>query len=243
MSSPLNKYFSKPDFSVHRRLILSIEGAEKQGKTHLALSACTQGKTAFLNFDVGDEGVIHKFEGNDIVTARFDSAPSLLAQRKGESNKFFMEAWQKVRESYEAAIRDEDVKVVIMDTESELYEAIRLGYFGKLQGVLPRYYGDIYAELRKMYRDAYERTDLNLIVTRKLKSEYVNDSRTGKQIPAGFADVAYLTQMNVRVWRDDSGEPALTIDSCRQDSSLAGMELAGEEYCNFDYLLELVHGE
>ena len=43
---------------IKRRLIISLEGPEKNGKTHFSLTA--PGPIAFINFDIGHEGVIEK---------------------------------------------------------------------------------------------------------------------------------------------------------------------------------------
>jgi len=51
--------FDLADTEVKPRVILSVEGREKEGKSHLAMTA--PGPIGIINMDLGLEGVVHKF--------------------------------------------------------------------------------------------------------------------------------------------------------------------------------------
>jgi len=205
------------------RIILSVEGAEKQGKTHFALTA--PGPTILFSLDIGEEGVVQKF--SDVYVM-----PMGGSNHEAEFSRF--------RSVYSEMLADKDVRTIVLDTATEVWELLRMARFGKLTQVMPYQYGPVNAEYRAMIREAYE-SDKNLILLHKVKAKYVNDKKTNEWERAGFADTGFLVQVNAMVYRDDDGgEFNIYIRDCRKNPDLAGETLSGP-LCNFEILSQMVN--
>ena len=57
------------------RIIASIEGTDKTGKSHLALTSPKP--IMYIDLDVGTEGVIHKFQGEDLMVYQVEQPERL----------------------------------------------------------------------------------------------------------------------------------------------------------------------
>ena len=224
------------DLEFYDRIIMAVYGLEKQGKTHFALTA--PGPIALLSSDVGEEGVIEKFWDNkDIQIFETEKLDEDQADKADE-------AWLKFKAAFRGALRSTEVRTIIVDTETEVWELIRLARFGRLTQVRPHHYGPVNAEFRSLIRESFEH-DKNLILLQKMKAQYVNDKKTGQWERAGFSDLGFLVQVNAQVYRDDvdeGGEFNVYIDTCRQQPELAG-ELFSGDACNFPFVAMMVKPE
>jgi hypothetical protein len=230
------------------RLIISVEGLDKSGKNHFAFSA--PGPLAYLDFDIGDEGVIEKFQGqktiirpNTSYSTRFDDG-----KQKVEAVK----EWTRFHGDYTTALKK--LRSVVVDTASETWELLRLARLGKLTQVMPHHYVEVNQEYRDLVREAFEH-DANLILLHKLKAEWVNGkdgkgNKTGKFERAGFSETGFLVQINLRATRVDIGERTdesdlgfrMEVLNCRQNPAIQGMVLEND-MINFQFLASLVYPE
>jgi hypothetical protein len=238
-----------------RRIIASVSGKEKGGKTHLALTA--PGPIFYFNMDNGGEGVINRFQatGKEIY-----SKPIRVAKTAPQGKH--KETWDNFKESL-YAVCDYNKGTGILDTSSELYELARLAAFGKLEQVRPHHYSLVNSEWQKEILQAMYDSDMNWILIHKVKPVWVNDVRTKDYEMAGFSDTGYKVQMKISTFRetyeDDDGEKkirfGITVDDCRNPAWLIGQSyrtvipitqdsnLLVDPIVNFEYLLNLVHGE
>jgi hypothetical protein len=230
--------------ATRRRLIMAIDGLEKQGKTHFALTAPKP--CAILNFDIGLEGVVQKFDdGKGYYPANYFAEAQANAQATADKANA---VWSQLMTDYQWALKN--CRTIVADTASETWETLRLARFGKLTQVMPHHYGPVNAEFRKLIRMAYDH-DCNLILLHKLKSVYENKVNSqGKEvsnkIPGAFArqgmgDTGFLVQLNAVAYRGDvesppvpqndyytnisplaTGDFNLYIRDCRQNAELAG---------------------
>jgi hypothetical protein len=214
---------------LRKRLVMAASAGEKEGKTTLALSA--PGPIAFFNLDIGLEGVLDQWvDKKQIVVAEFDYKD---ATNVGE----WVAVWEQMKRAWMAALKNPDVRTLVMDTETEMWELIRLARFGKLTQVMPHHYGPVNTEYNDLIRKIYD-TDKNLILLRKLKDEYINDKKTGNMEIAGFKNVPYLVQVDVVLWKKrESRHPSLmgikggggtfgmTVRECRQNREVEGLDL------------------
>jgi hypothetical protein len=235
----LEDYFSQPQFAKPRRLILSVEGGQKVGKTTLAMSAIEIGPIALIDYDFGGEGVLDKYDQSKMWHLPLLSPVSMLLDESTQNDAYKV-AWDKAKNAYYAALADPRIRTIVIDTASEFREAQLLAHFGRLSKVMPRNYGEPNAEMRKLIRAAYERPDINFILLHTVKDEYVDDTRTGVKVFSGFNGVPGLVQMVVRMWKRDK-DYGLTIVDCRHKRSLEGAELPAAA-ATFPQLLNLVHG-
>jgi len=228
-----------------KRLILAVDGLEKQGKTHFALTA--PGPIAYLDFDIGSEGVLEKFlakkeihlptEGSKQGRASFQ-----LPIKAGQPVNIdeCVRLWEDFKKLYCNALQSEGLRTIIIDTATEMWELLRLSRFGKLLQVMPHQYGPVNAEYRELIRLAYG-FNKNLILLHKKKAQYINEKRTGKYERAGFSETGFLVQCNADVTREDdgTGDFCLNVRDCRQNPDIAGEDFSGP-MCSFPMLASFV---
>lgn len=211
------------------RIIVSLSGLEKQGKTHFSLTA--PGPIAFFSVDIGEEGVIGKFmDTKRIEVYEVEHLGEDAADKAPDE-------WKRFINAYRFALRHGDFKTIVLDTATELWELLRLSRFGRLTQVMPHHYGPVNAEFRTLIREAYG-FNKNLILLHKMKQEYIGEKKTGKWERAGFSDTGFLVQVNARAYRyseSDGGNFAIQVDDCRQNPDLCEMEFEGP-MCNFQML-------
>ena len=232
--------FEEASGEVKHRMIISAEGQEGTGKSHLACTA--PGPLGYIDFDIGSEGVIEKFkkglEGLDrkdiyISTHRIPMISKAAKHADAETKKKLTQSaakvaepiWEKVVNDYCKAL--ERFRTVIVDTGTEMHELIRLARLGKLTEVLPEHYGPVNAEFRDLVRLAYE-GDANVIFLHKMKEEWLKGKGekranfTGNYIRAGFNGMAYLMQINLKtLWTKEDGF-TIEVTKCRQQADLRG---------------------
>ena len=235
MNAKLKKLGFTPakDIEFHARIIMSVCGLEKQGKTHFAFTA--PGPIAIFSTDVGEEGVIEKFRDEKEMHVME------IARIEEDSAEEAPPEWNKFRTAYYTLLKSDDVRTVIVDTATELWELIRLARFGRLTQVKPYHYGPVNAEFRTLIRDAYS-YDKNVILIHKMKTKYVKDKRTDEYERSGFSEMGFLVQVNTQAYRDDpedGGEFNLWIKDCRQNKEMAGEVLEGD-MCTFPMMAMMV---
>ena len=247
--------FRRADTPIARRIICSIDGLEKQGKDHFSLTA--PGPICVISTDQGLDGVVQKFQAKKeiyIADYRISLAATGLKKRTLEDMQELSSAcnkiWSNIVRDYNEAL-ESGARTVIVDTATELWEILRMARFGKLTQIMPHHYAPVNAEFDGFIKDSYEHPGVNLILLHKLKEEWKNSAdgkgnKTGEYERAGFKGVAFAVQVNAVVWRDKDEEKVpncfhITVQDCRHDPSLNGLDLAGED-CNFPTLAALVLG-
>lgn len=181
------------------RVIISIEGEEKSGKTHMALTA--PAPIVYLNIDAGDEGVRQKFFGKAIATADYSfKVPTILDRDDTASVITAIKLeWDRFVRDYRAALAA-GARTIIIDTMTEAWEFCRLARLGKLTQVMPQHYGPVNAEFRELIRLAFSGST-NLILLHKTADEYTDNARTGNRKRKGFSEIGFLVQSIVRTRR------------------------------------------
>lgn len=221
-----------PTTAYKRRLIISIEGAEKSGKNHFAFTA--PGKTAFHSFDHGDEGMIEKFVKGGLriqkAEYRVDVPPGTDTQKTSEACN---PVWLGFKVNFALGLHQ--CRTTVVDTGTDMYEMLRMAYFGKLQQVLAHHYAPVNAELKSLIHQAYS-SDGNLIVLHRIKDEYKTEVRggkevsnkTGKKVMAGYSQMKFETQVHLRMYKED-GEFCAEVVTCRQNPDIEGYVLTGDQ--------------
>lgn len=250
-TSSANRYaaagFQRADQPTKKRLIISVSGVEKSGKTHFALSAPPP--IGVINLDIGLDGVVQKWQGEreiyvmDVRVNVQELKGVDIKDAASEADK----AYKKLVKAYKEVLGD--MRSIVWDNATEVWELLRMARFGKLDHVKPHHYAPVNAEYRELLRMAYDQDKTNLILLHKVKDEYANDQRTGKRVRAGFSDTGFLVQCNATAWRDygsktDGPPPVpdcfhLSVDDCRQNAELSGMDISGADL-NFPALAALI---
>lgn len=227
--------FSKASTKIVPRMIISVSGREKHGKTSFALSA--PGPIIYFNMDYGLEGVVHKYSvQKDIYVKEYRFGRNDTADK-------YIALWAGLSIDFSNALKSK-ARTIVFDTATETWELLRLARFGKLSQVQPYHYGPVNAEYLSFIREGFS-YDKNIIMLHKLKKEYVDEKFTGRYEPAGFNKTGYLAQANLSVYRDglDGGFFMRVLD-CRQNSALGGLDLeVSESQSAFGFLAQLVFPE
>lgn len=233
--------FESPSLTLTPRLIMSLCGLEKTGKTHLALSA--PAPISYLSLDFGDEGVIEKFVARkkQIFKAEFKMPAARGNSKAREAMKDQAESvWEDFKSKFLFSLLN--ARTVIVDTETEAWELIRLARFGKIDQVKPIHYGPVNREYKEVLIKASYEANANVIFLQRLKKEWLNDKATGNYEQAGYSGIPFDVQVNARTFVDENGRFALYIDNCRQNATLRGVVLPQDE-CEFWILANRVMPE
>ena len=219
-----------------RRLVASVDGMPKTGKTHFALTAPEP--IFFINIDIGTEGVVDKFQAEGKRIYLYDVRVPRTA-----SKEIWVPMWENLKKIFEK-VYQVGAGSVVVDTDTEAYELARLAKFGKLVQVLPQHYAEVNNEYREVLRLAYD-SAMNSIFIHKMKPKYINNARTNEYEPSGMSDMEYNVQTNITMYREDTDEgPEFSafIKDCRHNPIVNGEWLKGE-MCSFEFLLSLIHGD
>lgn len=217
------------DISTRPRIVIAIDGLDKHGKDHIALTAPKP--LLLLDFDMGSEGVKGVKHPLVVRSKPFCFRPtevSFTEEDEEKRSKQIMEAaWPeyiRFRETYFKALRGPmmktpdgrklKAKTVVVDTGSEAWELMRFAEFGKVTRVMPHHYTQVNSQMRDLVRAALE-SDVNVIWLHQLKSEWKDNAegkgrKTGVLDRSGFDRMANLVQSNFLVYRVPKGETVET---------------------------------
>lgn len=229
--------FTKAAQPVKKRIIMAIDGLEKSGKSHFALSAPEP--IGVINFDIGLDGVVQKWQDDKdiwVQDVRF-VVEDFRAMKPEDAAKEADRMLRSVTKAYKDILGE--ARTIVVDNATELWELVRLSHFGKLEQVKPHHYVHPNNEYREFIRVAYDQSRTNLILLHKMSDEYVNDKTTGNKKRKGFSDTGYLVQVNALCYREIL-QPVpdcfhMTITDCRQNAELSGIDLSGNDL-NFQQL-------
>lgn len=218
--------FKPLDSTIHPRIIMALSGPQRFGKTHFALT--TPGPIAYFNIDMGDEGVTDKFADQKKIYNFPMDVPT------GDNmQEIARESWASFVPAYDLALKE--MRSIVIDTASELWEILRIARFGKLTEIMPYQYTPVNAEFKDLFHKAKHTTSTNVIFLHRVKVEYANNQPTGNLVPAWYNKTAYEVQLVGTMRRYernvDEGREAtefrLFIDDSRHNASLINMELPG----------------
>lgn len=242
------KLYTGAEAKVFPRLVVAVKALQKMGKTNFGLSAPrlkqpgTQEGMFHFHADLGLEGVGHKFvdkfpgpiyKGEYVLDVReLEGASEDLIKKAAKpiATRF----WDDV----EIAVK-RNVRSMVFDTHSELYEIDRLGEWGKLS-MKAHHYTPLNARWKRLMK-MLAMGKSNAIFLQRLTDEYKDDKPTGNYRPQGYTKLPFEVQMNLLAWRESDGDRKfhVTIEDSRHDADLAGQDLEGD-MCDFSSLGQLV---
>jgi len=226
-SAPKKVEYKKATSEPPQRLVMSIDGMPKSGKTEFALSL--PGPLVVHDFNFGLEGVVEKHLPHKEIF-QFKYAVPITARLPGSTNSSLVEPASRVWEEFVTNFRAslQDMRSVVVDTGSEIWELLRLARLGKLTQVPPMKYGEVNAEFRQLTQLALNQNHANVIYIHKVKPVYKNEQKTEETERAGFGDIEYDVQTVLRTNRDYSKSGAdqfsLKIEECRANILATGKE-------------------
>lgn len=226
------------EVSNRRRLIIRIGGHEKNGRTTFGLTA--PGPLAFFNLNNRAEHVLDKFvKEKEIWEYRYNL-------RIAVNKEHWKEQWDKFQDNFYSAVSHPDIRSLVIDTETDVWEIRRLAEFGR-ESNIPTKYVPLNKDMRNIF-EAINESDKNLVVISEMKKQYSSYiDHNGKEIAtwdgktyamAGWNNVGYKVQVNLEAgfnMVDKKPEFTATVINCGLDPSLTNYTYAGDE-CNFTTL-------
>lgn len=252
-STPGNGAAAKSTFAkvtsgtVKRRMIVSLCGEEKTGKNHCAFTF--PGPLYVHSFDIGIEGVVEKFvKDKDIYVADYEldiDIDDMSAQQVSDAADV---VWKQFMTNYRDGLASCGNGTTVIDTDTEVWELLRLARFGKLSQVMPHMYGPVNAEFRDVVREAFNHNGSAVLLGKRV-DEWENYTgsdgkekgrKTGNKVRKGFTDLPFLVQINAQTQRTDmvggGSEFKVLIEDCRFNPGANGL-LVDNDY---DLIAQLV---
>ena len=224
-------------------LIVSIAGAPKSGKSHLALTF--PDPMLVFSFDIGLEPVLVKFPDKAIEVKTY---PIPIVDSV-KPRPYAKEIYGQFTKDYKEAIEGGTWKTVVIDTATALYELGRHCRAEELgqENLLQFQYGEVYARLTAVILQP-RLNGINLVLTHHLREKYVANEATGAMELDGFkrteglVDLVLETRREVRtvVKENKKGRQnyiVTYIKDNRYDLDLNGEEV---EMATYDDLLALL---
>jgi hypothetical protein len=215
-------------------LFISVEGLQKCGKTEFGLSL--PDPLYVLNLNHGLEGVIEKHvkKGRELYveSIQIPLTKELPGQAFTLLSTAATEQWRKAILSLQEALREPTIKSIFIDTGSELWDLLRIARLGKLTQVMPVQYAAVNAEFRQL-NQLLLCSGKKVVMSHKVKPEYVNDQKTNRFERAGFGEVGFDVQVELRcerdVKKDGDDQFAVSFMDCRANKDLKGQSLRGKD--------------
>lgn len=238
-----------------RRLLINSQGRERTGKTDWAVRTLPRrdGLMVYIGLDFGHEGVINKYAGDKTLLKWVMNVPPVTTQND------YLQHWTKVKDHIQKAMAHPDVRAIVLDTGTDIWELLRLAEFGALtkSGDTKQLYGQINQHYKSLVKMAYDR-EINIVVIHKTKKLYsTRKVQTNKGLQdqeywdgssyerAGFGEGGYLVQVQIEHLFDISRKGGLDkkfgirVIDCRQNMDIVGTELWGADN-NFATLAQFV---
>lgn len=265
-------HFAAASVEITPRIIANIEGLEKAGKSTFTMTA--PDPIIIFNLDRGLEGIAQHAlgSGKKVIVAGLDQGKGkmpayffLKPKPPGKSKDLSYvrsyvqevadrsrDVWRQFKEDYEEALNSE-ARTIVIDTGTAAYELARYAAFGKLSQVKPHHYGPLKQEFQGLVHRGYD-FDKNVLWIHRLKPEWADtidkqgektSVKTGRLERAGYSDMGYEVQSNVRVQKTVDKKRgtrySATILDCRLNQGLDGLDLE-DDMCNFSYFAATVFG-
>jgi hypothetical protein len=221
-----------------KKINLAIDGVDKSGKTHLALTA--PGPIVFHDWDFGLHGVADKFPDKEIYHFEYELTETLAlpgTEEQGLSGPA-AKVWERyvynMRASIEKCLPTADRPVpgtIITDSASTAWPCLRLARLGKLTEVMPTQYMKVNSEFQTLIQLVH-RSPVNVIWLSRLKNVYQGNVKTDQLERDGYNQLGFEVDAVVRLLEDTTkvGESAFTarFGNCRTNRSLQRTELPSD---------------
>lgn len=233
-----------PTEFTRRCVMVSIYGDTGTGRTRLALTM--PGPIGLAHTAEKIDGVIQQFSSIKRIRCinfggTFSGAPQQIADAASTT-------WNRMHGAWMSAI-DTWARTVIMDTDSEGWEIIRLARFGELnpRGRIDNMYGPVNAEWRSIFKHFRAQDRCSVISIGQTKQEYkdvvkggkVSSEPTGRTIRAGQKEMGYMSDVVLRTSKDDKGNFFATIEKGWFNATTEGVRFENED-CRLPYILSVI---
>jgi hypothetical protein len=224
-------------------VLMSVYGDTGTGRTSFALSA--PGPIAYIQCAEKYEGIVQPF-ARDKDIRMVDFSVDLSGTESGSKSAAARAdvAWRLLRSAWYDAINGGWARTVVLDTDTDAWELIRLSFFGDLKpagGRIETNWGPVNAEWKALFKSAKHTDEVNVIVIAQTKDEYAlakktggakrggMGERTGRTIRAGQKDMGFMSEVIVRTHLDPMARRfSCEIEKPWWNSAALGMEVDNE---------------
>lgn len=230
--------FTRVDPKAHarRRLLMSVWGKPKEGKTSFALTAPSP--IYFFDFDLGMEDIIHKFPDAEVFhnTYRISSLNTSIAERET--------VYQGFLGDLESVIGGVSSGTVVIDTAIEVWSLIQSIYVEKIRQ--KRKSGDVfpfdYADANQHFSEIVKRFDrnkgLNLCMIQKAREKYNSQGqKTGEFEAQQNASVEYLAQIGLHLEKTADKTFQASVEYCRHNTDIEGLTIPGANWDTIEAMI------
>ena len=221
-----------------KRLVMSLMGHQKTGKTHFSLEH-TPRPVFYANIDLGTEGVTNKIDVADVQEV-------IVRYEKGKQHQEYKKLWAEVEDLYNEALSHNSGTLVI-DSESQSWELQMLAEFGRTDQIMPRDRGNLNSD-KRAFINACLSSDMNIIFCSRLREVWIDNKATGTYERRGYNGLDYDCQVVAwsvkRQAKDVMGnvvgdtEFGLQVMDSRLNPSMEGKTYWGP-MCRFDVVMEM----
>lgn len=212
-------------------LVLTYYGAEKTGKTTFgfsAIKAFPDGIEVHFDFDLGRERAIWRFPeslANRIKSVRFPEVPTWTLGSGAITRQ-----WANFERTYEMALSDPQVRVLFVDTGSQMHKLNADEY---LENYVKRNKPNRHQLVQIEYRVPNSRTRAKIMAAREANklliiSHYESDIyqeqfvqrsdgsmakesvKTGQKTHSGFGEIPYLTDHHLQLYLKNTNLELIT---------------------------------
>lgn len=243
-ASPLVSWEDAPTQLTRRDVFMLVYGDTSSGRTTFALSA--PGPIAYLHAAEKYEGIIQPAaREKEIKVHNFAPGidPSLSEKEIAAEAR---RTWNGLKASWMDAYSW--ARTIIVDTDTDAWELIRLAYFGDVKpagGRLELNWGPVNSEWKTLMRTFKAQEGTNLILISQSTDEYTKPKkgmgeRTGERVRTGQKSIPYMADVVVRTECDIQTQTYSSIvEKPWWNGDMLGFELADED-SNFASLMSVL---
>jgi len=214
-----------------RRLILSVDGAEKTGKTHFCLSA--PGPILYQDCDIGSEGMIERIldKRQDICHHKYEYVKDIRKPKQTLKEVVYPIFYKFMDDYYKAldtSTRPGGFRTIIWDNGADFWQMCLMAHLGKDVQVQPAERTQANDVFKSLIRAALAR-NANLLITHPLVPDFENSSLWKRD--RAFNRIGNLVQAAIQCKkkreRDGSKVFEYELTTCRHNTMLEGEVLDG----------------
>lgn len=173
------------------KLVILISGKEGRGKTHLASTISSQEPVYLIDTEYRASIVTRKFSNIKVVQAK---------------------NYKELKNAVQFIIKNESSGTLIIDSASDLQIFSEIEYLNqtfKDKVGMPWNWSAVWKLCNEVIDIIKYSNKFNLILTSRLKEEYVNDKPTGNQIPRIYSTLPYKADIMLQF--SDDPQPKLIV--------------------------------
>lgn len=169
---------------------------------------------------------------------------SLSTMNIEQAKAYYRKRVNSIKETGYRMLDQKNIKSIMLDGGSELFDDVLCAEFGRSQRIMPRDRGPCNKEMREFLSIMASK---HLIITHQAKEIWANDKPTGKYDWAGYPHIGYNVNVLIEQYRDNkTGEFRASVVMCQANPSLHGSDgkdILTDEALTFSNLAMMVYPE